>query len=106
MKESQFGFHYTWADLQPVRPLAVTVFAAQIIGMILGWLFGKHPELFMKLWFGGALATLPAFLLGLVVQKQMRPGSISENSTMVWRMGLVATAITLVAIAFPNLGVK
>jgi hypothetical protein len=73
MKDSQFGFHYGWADLQPVRLLVVTVFVAQLIGGLLGWLFGSHPEIFMKIWFGGALATFPAFLLGLIVQKQMRP---------------------------------
>ena len=30
MKESQSGLEYSWEDLQPVRPLFVTILAVQV----------------------------------------------------------------------------
>jgi hypothetical protein len=103
MKESQFGFEYSWADLQPVRALAITVLAAQVVGGAIGVVFAHQASWFLKLWFGGALATFPAFLVGLAIQSRLRPGSIGENKVMVRRMGLIALVLSLVAIFMPYL---
>lgn len=106
MKESKFGFEYSWSDLQPVRALAFTVFCLQIIGGVLGLLLTTHSELFLRIWFGAALATFPGFLIGLFVQWRLQPGSIRENLVMVRRMGLIALVLSLVAIFMPQLGFK
>lgn len=106
MKESQFGFEYTWADLQPVRVLATTVFGAQIAGAILGFWLGTNSNLFVNIWFGGAVATFPAFLVGLALQARLRPGSLTVNLVMVRRFGLIAFALTIIALAMPILGFK
>ena len=104
MKESQFSFQYTWADLQPVRALALTVFGAQTIGRLFGLAFQRFPQWFLSMWFGAAVVTFPAFLAGLVVQSSLRPGSITENRIMVRRLGLIALFLFAFALAMPILG--
>ena len=104
MKESPFGFEYSWSDLQPVRALAVTVVVAQFVGAALGLAFAWHSSWFLKLWFGGAIATFPAFVLGLIVQSRFKPGSIGKNQVMVRRFGLIALALSVVAVFMPQLG--
>jgi hypothetical protein len=104
MKESQFGFEYTWEDLQPVRALALIVFGVQIAGGLAGLAFPQFPRWFESMWFGAAIATFPAFLVGLVVQSKLSPGSISENRTMVRRLGLIALFLSAFAIAMPFFG--
>lgn len=104
MKESPFGFEYTWADLQPVRALALIVFGTQIVGGLAGFAFPRFPEWFESMWFGAAIATFPAFLVGLAVQSKLRPGSIAENRVMVRRFGLIALALSAFAVAMPLFG--
>jgi hypothetical protein len=104
MKESQFGFEYSWSDLQPIRGLAVTVFAAQALGATIGLLVPRFPHWFESLWFGAAIATFPAFLLGALIQARIKPGSLAENRVMVCRLGLIAALLTVFAVAMPVLG--
>ena len=104
MKESQFGFEYSWADLQPIRALFVTVLVAQIIGAAAGLFLSDSESWFLRLWFGGAVATFPAFVLGLVVQTRARPGSISENRVIVRRLGLIALLLSIAAPLMAKLG--
>ena len=104
MKESPFGFGYTWVDLRPVRVLAVTILAAQLFGGIVGVAVAWHPEWLVNFWLGGALATFPAFLIGLVIQSRLTPGRLSEHKVMVRRLGLIALALFVVAVAIPVLG--
>jgi len=104
MKESQFGFEYSWADLQPIRPLMVVVLIAQILGAAVSLALARFPNLFESLWFGGAIATFPAFVIGAVLQAKLRPGSLGENRIMVRRLGMIALLLTVIAIAMPVLG--
>ena len=104
MKESQFGFEYTWADLQPVRALAVVVVAAQVVGGVVGLLLPRFPSWFESLFFGAAVVCFPAFLVGLVVQARWRPGSLAEHKVMVRRFGFVAAVFSAFALAMPLLG--
>jgi hypothetical protein len=53
------GFNILWADLQPVRALAITVLVAQLAGALLGFFFAAQSSWFIRLWLGGALATFP-----------------------------------------------
>lgn len=106
MKESLFGFEYTWADLQPIRALTVVVIMGQIIGGALGVLIPPFSDWFKNVWFGGAVVTFPAFLLGLGVQARVKPGSIKENCVMVRRFALVAAFLTVIALAVPLLGLR
>ena len=104
MQESRFSFYYTWADLQPVRALAIVVFGAQIGGAVIGVLFAHQPTLLRSIWFGAAIATFPAFLAGLAIQSRWRAGSLAQNRVMVWRLGLVALVLTVAAIFMPPAG--
>ena len=104
MKETPFGFEYTWADLQPVRALAITVFVSQIAGAIAGLSLHRFPQWFESLWFGGAVATFPAFLIGLAIQSKVKPGSLTQNKVMVRRLGLIAALLTVFAFAMPLFG--
>ena len=62
MRDGHFGFRYTWTDLAPIRGLVAFVFVAQVVGLGLGALFPRFPSLLDSAWFGGALATFPAFV--------------------------------------------
>ncbi len=61
MKESQFGFEYSWADLQPIRLLMIVVISFQVGGGLLGLWVAHHSEWFSNLGAGGAVATFPGF---------------------------------------------
>jgi hypothetical protein len=104
MKESAFGLQYSWADLQPIRALAITVVVAQVAGAVAGLLFPQFPRWFESLWFGAAVATFPAFVVGALIQARLRPGSIGENQVMVRRLGLIALLLSAFAVAMPFLG--
>lgn len=101
MRQSPFGFEYSWEDLRPVRPLFVTVIVAQIIGAVLGLWTARFPSWFDNLWCGGAFATFPGFLLGLPIQIRLRPGSLGEIRVMVRRMGLIVLLLFAAAFVFP-----
>ena len=104
MRESPFGFQYSWADLQPVRVLAVTVLLAQVGGLLVGFLIPRFPNWFESLWFAGALATFPGFLVGAALQGWLQPGSLSTNGVMVRRLGLIALLLSAFALAMPLFG--
>lgn len=106
MRESQFGFEYTWADLQPIRLLVLVVLAVQLVCMLLGLAYSPRSAWFLRLWFGGAVATFPAFVVGLLLQAWLRPGSIGQNKIMVRRLGLIAAILSLVALFMPELGFR
>jgi hypothetical protein len=105
MRESQFGFSYSWADLAPIRALVLVVLVAQLVCMLLGVVYAPHVEWFHRLWFGGAIATFPAFLAGLLVQSLVRPGSVGRNAVIVRRLGLIAAVLSLAALLMPELGI-
>ena len=101
MKESPLGFEYSWADLQPVRALFLTTLLAQLIGAAFGLWIAKYPSWFDNLWAGGALATLPGYVIGLLVQSVLRPGSLSENIVMVRRLGFVSALLSAFVFIMP-----
>jgi hypothetical protein len=101
MRDSQFGFEYTWDDLKVIRPLVLTVLVGQLIGAGTGVLVAAYADLFANLWAGAATATFPCFLLGLVIQHQQNPGSLRENRTMVRRLGLIALLLSLAVFVAP-----
>ncbi len=101
MKESRFGFKYTWKDLGPIRPLVVTVFVFQTIGSVIGLIVINHPTWFENLWAGGAFASFPGFLVGLYVQAKTGKEAIGENIVMVRRVGMIALIFTLVTFLMP-----
>ena len=40
MAQPDYDFEYSWEDLEPVRPLFVTVLVVQTLGLVAGVLFG------------------------------------------------------------------
>jgi hypothetical protein len=101
MNESQFGFDYSWEDLKPVRPLVVVTFIVQSVGMLVGYRLAPHASLAANLFAGGALATCPGFLLGLLVQFRLDAMALRENSRMVIRIGLLSLLFSLLGFIFP-----
>lgn len=89
MKASTRGLWYDWGDLQPIRALALVVCAGQALGALAALLWARLPPGFESLWLGAALATLPAFLVGLA-----KPGSLRENKALVGRFALVAVLLS------------
>jgi hypothetical protein len=104
MRDDHLGFRYTWNDLAPIRGLIAFVVVFQVIGLGLGALLPRFPSTFDSAWFGGAIATFPAFVAGLLIQLSLNRSSITENKRMVWHLGLVAAALFTFALAMPLLG--
>lgn len=89
-----FGFRTLWA----LRGLALTYIAVYLVGLMLGPLFpGERP---IGSWLGGALATLPAYLLGVVVQHRIDPTALREHKSTVWILGVIAVAVFAFAVKF------
>ena len=101
MKENQFGFEYSWKDLEPVRALSVVVAVAQFVGAVASLAIGHYSGWFENLWFGGAVASFPGFLIGLPIQHRLKPASLAENRVMVRRMGLISAVLSLAAFLVP-----
>jgi len=101
MDESQFRIEYSWEDLKPVRPLVVTLIATQLAGCLIGFWLHRYSTFAANLWAGGALATFPGFLLGLLIQLRISTAAISDNKVMVRRIGLIALLLTLLVFVFP-----
>lgn len=53
-------------DLRNTWRIIVAVIVCQIIGLSLGFMSNIHPQTFISIWAGGALGTLPGFIIGLV----------------------------------------
>jgi hypothetical protein len=101
MKESTLGFEYSWEDLQPIRPLYVTVLLTMFVGSGLALWAAKSPSWIINFGTGGGLASFPGFLLGLPIQIRLRPGSIRANRLMVLRLGAIALLFSVVALFIP-----
>ena len=101
MKENQSGFEYNWEEFQPVRALSVVIAVAQCIGVGVSLWVGHYPSWFENLWFGGALATFPGYLIGLALQRYRKPNSLIVSRALVRRMGLVSAVLSLAAFVVP-----
>ena len=101
MKDSQFGFQYSAEDLQPVRPLFVTVIVVQVIGALLGFWLAPFPTFHANVIAGGFSASFPGFLAGLLIQHRVNPAALQDNRVMVRRMGLIALLFSLLVFVFP-----
>lgn len=104
MRDDHSGLRYTWQDLAPIRGLFAFVVLFQFIGIGIGALLPRFPSIFDSAWFGGAIATFPAFVAGLLIQLKLNRPSITENKRMVWHLGLLAAAFFVFALAMPWLG--
>ena len=102
MTDSRLKLNYSWEDLKPVRPLFVTVLIAQAIGAAVSLSAQGFVDWYETAWFGGALATLPGYLIGLFVQRQVRPGSITLNRSAVMFLGVIALLLFIAALTFPK----
>ena len=104
MNQSHFAFEYSWADLKPIRAVVALVLFFQIVGALAGLFTRPVPGWFESVWYGGAFATFPGFLVGLFIQWRERPGSISANARMVWHVGFVAFVLSVSAVLMRRFG--
>lgn len=104
MQEKQLGISYSWQDLAPVRGVFAFIVAAQLAGLGLGALFPRFDSRFDSAWFGGAIATFPAFVLALLIQLKLNRSSIAENKRMVWHLGLMSAVLSAFALVIPTFG--
>ena len=91
-------------ELQPLRPLSMTLFAAQVVGIGLCWWIGKYPSWLDNVWVGGALASFPGYLLGLGVQRRLGPACMREQRTMVRRLGAAALILSAAVLSMVLFG--
>ena len=101
MREHSSGFEHERGEFQPLRALSLVIAASQCVGAGVSLWVGHYPGWFENLWFGGALATLPGYLVGLAVQRHVSPNSMVLCRTLIKRMGLVSVVLTLSALAVP-----
>jgi len=102
MDDTGFKLNYTWEDLKPIRPLFVAVLVAQGMGAAASLSARGLTDWYEAAWFGGALATLPGYFVGLLVQQRVRPGSITSNRSTVLTLGAIALLLFVAALTFPQ----
>ncbi len=51
-------------DLMKTWRIIVMVIICQLLGLLVGLVVPLHPEKFLSLWIGGAIGTLPGFIIG------------------------------------------
>lgn len=90
-----FALSVSAEELERVPALYRTMLVVQTLGAIAGLALLQLDDWVFRLFCGAFLATLPGFILGLPVQAHFRPGTFSENRTMVIRFGFIALAATL-----------
>jgi hypothetical protein len=101
MKDNESGVDYGLGEFQPLRALSVVIAVAQCVGVGVSLLVGYFPSWFENIWFGGALATFPGYLIGLAVQRYLKPNSLIVCRALVRRMGLVSAVLSLAAFVVP-----
>jgi len=102
MDDSGFKLNYSWEDLRPVHPLFITVLIAQFAGAAASLVLHGVASWYETAWIGGALTTFPGYLIGLLVQRTARPGSIVLHRSMVIFIGVIALFLFVVALTFPR----
>ena len=90
------------SELKPLWPMLLMIGVAQILGAWDGRTAYDLPTLFDRIWAGGAVMTLPGFVVGLIAQKMLRPGVLGEKRLTILLIGGIATILTLAALAFIN----
>jgi hypothetical protein len=101
MKDNESGFEYNLGEFQPLRALSLVIAAAQCVGVGVSLLVGHYPGWLENVWFGGALATFPGYLIGLAVQRHLKPNSLIVCRALVRRMGMVSAVLSLAAFVVP-----
>jgi hypothetical protein len=101
MNEKPPGSDFKRQDFLPLRALSYTIVVAQCCGASTALWVGHYPGWFENLWFGGALATLPGYFIGLAVQRSMSPNSLVVCRPLVRRMGMVSAILTLSSLVVP-----
>jgi len=82
--------------------MVVTIGIAQAAGALASFTLLRHLGWFESLWFGAAIATFPAFIVGASIQAVVKPGSLAENKIMVRRLGLIAAFLGSIALLMAN----
>jgi hypothetical protein len=101
MIEESSGLEFNRGEFRPLRALSLVIAAAQCVGAGMSLWVGHYPGWFENLWFGGALATFPGYLIGLAVQRQVSPNSLVVCRTLIKRMALVSIVLSLSALVVP-----
>ncbi len=99
----KIGFEYTRQDLEPVRPLYITLQITQVTGSVIGLYLDVYPDWYENICICGAIATFPGYIIGLGVQYGVKAERISENKVMVRRMGLISLLLSVAALVLPKL---
>ncbi len=92
---------YSWEELRPIHPLSYTVLACQILGAGTNLLLHGFDYWYDAAWQGGVFGTFIGFLVGLLVQTTLRPGTISENRSMVAFCGFISFTLFMAGLFFP-----
>lgn len=90
--------------MKPLLPLYFAMAVAQVLGAVAGVWLGRAPSWLENLWAGAALATLPGYLAGCVVQKRFGPSALAMQAGTVRRIGVAALVLAAAAIFLPQGG--
>lgn len=53
-------------DLKKTWRIILMVIIGQVIGLLIGLVFSLHADKLLSLWIGGAIGTLPGFIVGII----------------------------------------
>jgi hypothetical protein len=92
----------TSGDLKGVWRIILAVVVCELLGGLISMAIGFHHFWFMNLWLGGAIGSLPGFVIGAIWQFS-GPSGRRGSAGVAWFGGLLALAIAGIAcgVVFP-----
>lgn len=90
-----------WNLIKPIWRIFVLVLIMQIAGGITGIIVGEYDNTIVDLWYGGVLATIPGFLLGLVWHKLSKDSDSKSDLLPILFISFLCVMITVAVFFMP-----
>ncbi len=82
-----------WQLIKPVWRVLVAVGVFQIIGGVIGLSTATYGFPFIDFWYGGAVATFPGFVFGVLWHMAKSEGTLQDYSLAIAFLGLISVCL-------------
>ncbi len=91
-------------DLKKTWRIIVMVIVGQVVGFCIGIAFSLHPDKFLSLWAGGAIGTLPGFIIGVLWYFKSQDKNISAPYFTIGFFAIGSIALPIAAFGLLSSG--
>ncbi|MEN8170835.1 MAG: hypothetical protein ABFS08_11490 [Pseudomonadota bacterium] len=98
-------FYYSpkeqWEIIKPIWRIMVVIIIFQIVFGALAIAIGHYGNPFIDFWFGGAVSTLPGFIVGAIWHNHFVTEHLKNNLFALLFIGSISLFLTIFAYIFP-----